>query len=364
MVFVRAFVCRYLYILSMWYTLLVCESRPFNELIPMLLPLLRDGRVYIILDTGLQVLEAATGAPLWSATTPGCSETSPVVAGGVVYTAGKGTGNNAGGVHAFDGATGVRRWSSLAGTSSPWATPVVQEGIVYTSGFTGGQYNTGVVYALDAASGNVRWHVNLTVGEAYDYAPLAPAVAGGRVFVAGAMPTLYALDAASGVQVWNASGICAGHLWMVPAVANGTVYAGCDHGMFYALDAATGARQWDYDVGGGEAAARSPAVADGRVYFGVNQQHDDPGKDKLLVLAAWAEVAAGKWLRLPARAGGGGQYWRGPRARKGHMRAGRSGLCAVCNGCCIGIKIRRHRRNKIKKNTGCLEPSARNQETS
>jgi len=162
----------------------------------------------------------------------------------------------------------------------------VKQGIVYTSGFTGGQYNTGVVYALDAASGNVRWHLNLTVGEAYDYAPLAPAVAGGRVFVAGAMPTLYALDAATGVQVWNASGICAGHLWMVPAVANGTVYAGCDHGVFYALDAATGARQWDYDVGGGEAAARSPAVADGRVYFGVNQQHDDPGKDKLLVLAA------------------------------------------------------------------------------
>ena len=144
---------------------------------------------------------------------------------------------------------------------------------------------------MDAGTGATWWKRNLTEAGlpprsfGANYAPLlAQSVVEGRVFVAGAMSLLFALDASSGAVLWSAdTGEC-GHLWMVPAVANGTVFAGCDNGTLFAFEVATGAQRWSAAVPG--FAARSPAVADGRVFVGFNGQHDAGSSDKLVVYAA------------------------------------------------------------------------------
>jgi outer membrane protein assembly factor BamB len=57
-----------------------------------------------------------------------------------------------------------------------------------------------------------------------------------------------------------------------PAVANGVVYVSSDDGRVYALDAATGEQMWNYTIGGtpywDSFASSSPAIANGVVYVG------------------------------------------------------------------------------------------------
>ncbi len=84
------------------------------------------------------------------------------------------------------------------------ATPVVIDGVMYTSG------NLGRVYALDAASGAELWTFSPEVDMQYnrysccDQANRGVAVAGDQVFVATLDGWLYALDAKTGEVAWKA----------------------------------------------------------------------------------------------------------------------------------------------------------------
>jgi len=83
------------------------------------------------------------------------------------------------------------------------ATPVIVDGVMFTSGVAGR------VYALDAASGALRWRfeppVNLQVvrGTCCDQVNRGVAVWQGRVYVASLDGWLYCLDAADGRLVWK-----------------------------------------------------------------------------------------------------------------------------------------------------------------
>jgi len=83
------------------------------------------------------------------------------------------------------------------------ATPVVIDGVMYTSG------NLGRVYALDAASGEELWtfapEVDMQANRAAccDQANRGVAVADGKVFVASLDGYLYALDRISGAVMWR-----------------------------------------------------------------------------------------------------------------------------------------------------------------
>lgn len=239
--------------------------------------------VYIVLTDGLHAYNASNGAHVWMSAKPGCSETTPVVVDGVVYVA----GGEDGGVLSFNAVTGAAGWISAAGTSSPWASPVVANGTVFSSGFAGAQYNTGVVYALNAANGAVRWSTNLTTIEPYTYAPFGKVVANGVVFVTGATPTFFALDVDSGGVVWKAD-ICQGHLWGTPAISvdGATVYTGCDDGTLYALSASGGATVWSYKLPGASGAARSPVLMHSKVFYGTTPLRggENPKAEKLVVL--------------------------------------------------------------------------------
>jgi len=84
------------------------------------------------------------------------------------------------------------------------ATPIVVDGVMYTSG------TWGYVYALDAATGQELWHFLPQVENIYARNPCCDlvnrgvAVWKGKVYVASVDGHLHALDAATGKQIWEA----------------------------------------------------------------------------------------------------------------------------------------------------------------
>ncbi len=99
-------------------------------------------------------------------------------------------------------------WAADLGTNRVLeATPVVIDGVLYTSGVAGR------AYAFDAASGRALWRfeppvdmqVNRTV--CCDMANRGVAVARGKVFVSALDGWLYALDAKSGQVVWKSDAV-------------------------------------------------------------------------------------------------------------------------------------------------------------
>ena len=87
------------------------------------------------------------------------------------------------------------------------ATPIVVDGIMYTSG------SWGYVYALDAATGHERWRYD-PKGDYFaarnpccDLVNRGVAVWQGKVYVASGDGRLHALDAATGKKLWEADTI-------------------------------------------------------------------------------------------------------------------------------------------------------------
>ncbi|MBK7116430.1 MAG: PQQ-binding-like beta-propeller repeat protein [Proteobacteria bacterium] len=96
-------------------------------------------------------------------------------------------------------------WQLETGTNRGMeATPIVIDGVMYTSGVAGR------VYALDAASGKVLWQFEPQIngkalrGSCCDMVNRGVAVWQGKVYVAAIDGVLYALDAASGKELWRA----------------------------------------------------------------------------------------------------------------------------------------------------------------
>ena len=183
---------------------------------------------------------------------------SPAVADGTVYV------GNWGHAYALDAATGHLRWTQITANSASDSTPAVADGTVYIGAYTTASgcpsSGCGVVYALDAATGHVRW--TQITGTNFDF---TPAVAGGTVYVGSEDDTVYALDAATGHVRWayTTASILEAR-GPGPVVAGGTVYVGSNDAV-YALDAATGQVRWSHTTGG---LVSSPAVADGTVCIG------------------------------------------------------------------------------------------------
>ena len=221
------------------------------------------------------------------------------------------------------------------------ASPAVVDGVVYIGGWNG------VMYALDAATGDVRWEHATAPATGATYGPIVSSAAVTdvrvgrtlrRLVVFGAGPRLYALDAASGDEVWvtdMGSGVVDDPTEMQssPAVWNDTVYVGLDvhnkpgevtggnRGGLLAFDVRTGALRWRYDP---EAAAGRPPsgcggvwgspVVDpgaGRVYFGTANcpaVEDDPLLPMEEVTALDARTGAALWTFRPHQPAGQESY--------------------------------------------------------
>jgi quinohemoprotein ethanol dehydrogenase len=139
------------------------------------------------------------------------------------------------------------------------ATPIVVDGVMYSSG------TWGYVYAVDAATGREIWrfdpHVDGQVGRnpCCDIVNRGVAVWQGRVYVASLDGRLHALDAATGRPVWEADSIIDHAMPYAstgaPQIAHGNVIIGnaggdMEHGgvrgYVSAYDLQTGALKWRF----------------------------------------------------------------------------------------------------------------------
>ncbi len=239
-----------------------------------------DGAVYFGSDDGnVYGADAATGRQLWQYATAGPVASTPAVSAGMVYF-----GSYDGKFYAVDAKSGALRWKFAGGGErrfeakglhgmqpfsqtfpDPYdvflSSPVAAAGAVY---FGSGDGN---VYALDAATGDLRWKFHTG-----DVVHASPAYAGGTLFFGSWDSLFYAVDAATGKEKWRFQGgkddLIHNQIGFQssPAVVDGVVYTGCRDSNVYALDAATGKEKWRV-FNQGSWVNSSPAVSDGKVYY-------------------------------------------------------------------------------------------------
>jgi len=243
-------------------------------------PAVSGGTVYFgSSDHNLYAVDVTSGALRWKFPTHGRISSSPAIAAGRVYF-----GSYDSAFYAVDAASGTLAWKFATGGERRFSakhlhgaepaaevmpdpfdvflsSPVVAGDTVF---FGSGDGN---VYALEAASGALRWRFHTG-----NVVHASPAVADATVYVGSWDSYFYALDAATGKERWrfktgedprinNQIGIQSSAV-----VADGVVYFGCRDSHLYAVDAASGARRWAFSTGDSWVIS-SPAVRDGRVYF-------------------------------------------------------------------------------------------------
>ena len=243
-------------------------------------PTVFGGAVYVGSRDGyLYAIAAKTGTLLWKFRTKGAVNSTPAVSDGRAYFS-----SLDGNVYAVDTADGREAWRFRTGgerrftapgihgiqpahemMADPFdvflSSPALDGGVLFIGS---GDHN---VYALDAATGRVRW--KFTTGNVVH---ASPAVAGGIVYIGSWDRYMYALDEQTGALRWkfitgddrtiyNQVGIAGS-----AAVANGIVYFGCRDSTFYALDARDGHLRWKHDEHGSWVIA-SPAIRNGTVYY-------------------------------------------------------------------------------------------------
>lgn len=144
------------------------------------------GTVYAASRFALRALDALDGTQRWQVTYGDRTLDAPAVADGTVYVGSRQAGNR-GAVFAFDAADGTRQWRVETGRSGK--SIAVADDEVYVA--------SDAVYALSASDGSERWRF-----DSNRYVLAAPAVTRERVYLAGLLGTVRALDRADGEEAW------------------------------------------------------------------------------------------------------------------------------------------------------------------
>jgi outer membrane protein assembly factor BamB len=211
-------------------------------------PTLVNGVAYIgSLDKNIYAFNAATGAKLWTFATGFAVRSTVAVVNNRVYT-----GADDGYVYCLDATAGTKIWSTVVGFSSirvsPYrSSPMVVNGNIYVGSLDGN------LYCLDASSGTILWKVQ-TGGVIY----ATPAVVDNAVYINPSTlgtGTVLKLNAATGAILFNISipyshrSYGAGDSMIAsPTVANGMVFVRTGLYTNYALNATTGLTIWEYNA--------------------------------------------------------------------------------------------------------------------
>jgi outer membrane protein assembly factor BamB len=246
-------------------------------------PVLQDKSLYFGGDDGnIYAVDADTGRQIWKRPTGGPVPSTPAVANGTVYAA-----SYDGKFYALNAQTGAIKWKFATGGERRFeakgihglepknqtiadqfdvflSSPVVAQGAVF---FGGGDGN---LYALDAASGELKWKFKTG-----DVVHSSPAYADGVLYFGSWDSFFYAVDAATGKEKWRFHG---GEDALIhnqvgfqssAAVVDGVVYVGCRDSNLYALEATTGKEKWRFNNEMSWVIS-SPAVVQGKVIFGTS----------------------------------------------------------------------------------------------
>jgi eukaryotic-like serine/threonine-protein kinase len=251
------------------------------------------------------------GVPLlhgikWKFKTGAAVISTPAVIDGSAYF-----GSNDHYLYAVNLADGVQRWKFKTG-SRITSSPAVYNGHVYFASYDGN------VYAVDAKTGELSWkfasegerrftgrhlHGSDPAGESmpdpFDFYLSSPNVVEDTVYVGSGDGNLYALDAASGTLRWKFRTGNVVHA--SPAIANGLVYIGSWDSYFYAIDAKSGQERWrfktgeDHEIANQVGIQSSARIADGVVYFGCRDSYLY-ALDAVSGAKKWAYSNKGSWV--------------------------------------------------------------------
>jgi outer membrane protein assembly factor BamB len=226
-------------------------------------PVAANGNLFVAESRGaLYAVVGRSGRQIWRREFKRCSAGSPAYAGGVIYHAFmhgrcKRVPGARGLVVALDAETGKLRWKA--------ETQVVESSILHVSGrlYFGGW--DGQIVSLDAATGRQIWSFRADSG-------ITSSVAyhDGIVFVGSDRGQFYALNAATGKLVWqNASYATFGqreYFYATPAIAYGRVFAPNTDGYVYSFGEKSGKLRWARRAG--TYVYSAPAILRRTVYVG------------------------------------------------------------------------------------------------
>lgn len=202
------------------------------------------GRLFVTTGYGeLVALDPRTGAEYWRQDLDASAKAAPTVAGDTVYAVSR----NAVG-WAVDVATGRVRWQ-VDGTKSPTgfaggAAPAVGGGLAIFP------FASNEIVAVDAGTGDERWRAYVAgrrPGRAYaeiDDITGDPVLSGGRVVAGNHSGRAAAFDAETGTLLWSAREGALSPPWLT----GGSAFIVSDAGELVRLDAETGARVWGTEL--------------------------------------------------------------------------------------------------------------------
>lgn len=215
-------------------------------------PAILDGVVYVPgYDGRVYALELESGQPLWA----GGFDTKSKVIGGIVAADGAVYfGSDAGMIYALDAgaASGRLRDSWLEPFEvgrGVWSRPALSGGVLYVTALDGS------LYAIDSATGTEIWSFPTDAGIA---SGAVVSGAAGLVYFGGFDSHLRAVDVDRGTEVWSVK--ADNWFWTRPLLAKGVVYAGSLDGKVYAVNAADGSSVWPEPYDAGEPIRSAPLV--------------------------------------------------------------------------------------------------------
>lgn len=216
---------------------------------------------------------AAAPVRVWTANISGASPTrrlatAPVVGGGTLFVV-----DTQGTVHAFDAATGAKRWEQKVEVTSDFRSSTFGGGASYFDGKVYANNGAGDVFALDAGTGALLWRVKPA-------GPLrgSPTVAFNAVYVMTTDNQIHALNMADGTPIWDkaaSTGPSGVFGVAAPAAGQGTVIAGYSSGELVAYRYENGRDLWSdalartsisTQVGTLTDVDADPIIDNGRVY--------------------------------------------------------------------------------------------------
>ena len=223
-------------------------------------------RVLVFVDqapvsgTSIVGVDLRTLREIWRTPLRRTSRSGVTVADSSAYVA-----DDGGNVYALDLATGALRWSAST-IGEVLTPPAVADGLVVVVSRDVKDQRSELV-ALDEATGRPAWPafsapVSGSTGS-------GAAVADGRVVAGFSDRVVRELSARDGTPQWGALGLSLFSPANLPALTSRRVYIADVGAGLYALDAATGARLWDYQLN--DLVVRSsPVISGGSVLLGLN----------------------------------------------------------------------------------------------
>lgn len=240
------------------------------------------------------------GGVKWRVKTGDAVRSTPAVTATRLYV-----GSGDGYLYALERSSGRTLWRFNAG-SPVHASPAVGGGLVIAATL-GGR-----IFAVDQASGRVRWSVqtgdtlprNIAPAGGWDLLVSSPVLTGRTIVIGGQDGIVYALDLATGRVKWR--GKTNGKVRGTPAISDGVVVAGSWDGRVYAFDLATGSEQWVHRTAGDtmnlkafgydrRAIQGSPAISGGQVFIG-SRDGGLYGLDFRTGERQWRATHRGSWV--------------------------------------------------------------------